>query len=201
MGLSFIGNILTDSIPNSKDTLYNLISRLWTSLKTRNGQRKKNRLSEIQLDYAYLGIADSICYDLRVGSRVENANVFKDGIDPFMRRVRNMNTIWSRLREGTTVPYALFLRLTDEAEFMGTIMIADLLQPNFKEPATKQPACISHSSFGVFRSFFDKVASSYWRADDSADEEIDPDGNALTKLLLGNLSDICQMVVFMHFNV
>ena len=69
------------------------------------------------------------------------------GMDLCMKRVNHIDKIWSRVKEGTLVPFVLQIRLTDEAQFMSYLTIVDLLQPEFQQPLVLQPAASIYCSF------------------------------------------------------
>lgn len=111
----------------------------------------------------YVGIVDNCCYDLRLGCRIESKHMWflkqwilihyvdaimmSKGINQCMKHVNHVDTIWSRVKEGTLVPFVLKIRLTDEAQFMGHLTIVDLLQPEFQRPPMLRPAASIYCSF------------------------------------------------------
>ena len=73
------------------------------------------------------------------------------GLDPWMRRVHQVDKIWDKVRVGSSIPYILYLRLTDEAKFLGNVTIADLLHPEFQKPIVAKPASSIYYSFTQLR--------------------------------------------------
>ncbi|KAI7881694.1 hypothetical protein K492DRAFT_186740 [Lichtheimia hyalospora FSU 10163] len=178
-----------------KDIIYQLINRLGVQLTKVNTNRKKKSMTELQLEYAYVGIVDNCCYDLRVGSRIENATMMAKGTDQCMKRVNHIDKIWSRVKEGTLVPFVLQIRLTDEAQFMSYLTIVDLLQPEFQQPLVLQPAASIYCSFEQLRSIVQFVTT---KAPTETVSNID--NCVLGQLLTEHFCGFGQTLVYAHYN-
>lgn len=130
----------------------------------------------------YVGIVDNCCYDLRMGNRIESmmdhvaalcankthtlyhvdAIMMSRGIDQCMKRVNRVDKIWSRVKDGASVPFVLQIRLTDEAHFMGHLSIVDLQQPEFRQPLVLQPAASIYCSFEQLSKHYDVLLKHGW---------------------------------------
>ena len=84
----------------------------------------------------------------------KDADLLRKGLEPLMKRVPHAAKVWDNVSTGSNVPFIVQLRLTDEAKFLGNLVIADLLQPDFQKPPVVKPACGIYYSFTQLRSKF-----------------------------------------------
>ncbi|KAI9270434.1 hypothetical protein BDA99DRAFT_320297 [Phascolomyces articulosus] len=186
-----------ESFKLCKDTVYQIINKLDVDLIKYNNQRRKEDRAEIQVDYTYIGLVDNFCYDLRVGRRIENAELLENGLEPLMKRVTHAARIWDKVRPGSSVPYIVHLRLTDEAKFLGNLVIVDLLQPEFQKPIVIKPACSIYYSFTQLRKVIVQAVNTH---DFSKPFSLDLNSCVLTKLLAEYLVGLGRTIVIMHLN-
>lgn len=64
-----------------------------------------------------------------------------------MKRAKQIDSIWDKVKAGSSIPFVLHMRLTDESLFLGNLVVADLLEPEFCEPAIAKPGCSIFDSF------------------------------------------------------
>ncbi|GAB5586590.1 hypothetical protein Unana1_01490 [Umbelopsis nana] len=112
-----------------------IIGYAMTSFKTQishlDEYRRKKNQSSLTLEYAYLGVTDDCCYDLRNDRRIRNETILQNGIDSLMKSVNCVEQIWERLKLGSKFPFILKVRVSDTASFLGSFVIVDLLNTRF----------------------------------------------------------------------
>ncbi|KAI8978015.1 hypothetical protein BDB01DRAFT_800413 [Pilobolus umbonatus] len=104
---------------NIDDILLGLKERVETSVET------------IAVEYTYMSITDSRCYDLRTEHQYTNASILKAGLDHFMKRA-SLRVIMDKVKKGSKYPFILKIRLINEQTgLQGNLFIIDLLHPRF----------------------------------------------------------------------
>ncbi|KAG0169156.1 hypothetical protein DFQ28_003179 [Apophysomyces sp. BC1034] len=66
-------------------------------------------------------------------------------LDSKMKRAKDFRNLWSKIKSESRHPTFVKLRLTDEAKFMGTLVLVDLLNPT--SPLENSPGGNLHRSF------------------------------------------------------
>ncbi|KAG2228080.1 hypothetical protein INT45_009126 [Circinella minor] len=115
-----------------------------------------------------------------------------------MKRVPHAAKVWDNVSTGSNMPFIVQLRLTDEAKFLGNLVIADLLQPEFQKPAVVKPACGIYYSFTQLRRVVVRAVTTH---DFSKSFSVDLNSCVLTKFLAEYLVGLGRTVVIMHLNV
>ncbi|KAM3583799.1 hypothetical protein VKS41_003770 [Umbelopsis sp. WA50703] len=118
-----------------------IISYAINSLKSQmhhlDEYRAKKSDEKLNIEYAYLGITDDCCFDLRNDRRIKNDIILEDGIDTLMKPAANVDQIWEKVKLGSKFPFVLKVRLSDNTRFLGNFVIADLLTTRFVAASTR----------------------------------------------------------------
>ncbi|KAF7722417.1 hypothetical protein EC973_003156 [Apophysomyces ossiformis] len=122
-----------------------------------NQRREQRKLTNIKLDYMYIMLATNLiahfyrrCLEVTDDQSLDMANtkIFTGSsmyflssvkviflVDPSidldleMKRAKSFTYIWSKIKSNSLNPTFVKLRVTDEARFMGTMILVDLLNP------------------------------------------------------------------------
>ncbi|KAG2178136.1 hypothetical protein INT43_003389 [Umbelopsis isabellina] len=155
--------------------------------------RSKKGEVKLNIEYAYLGITDDCCYDLRSDRRLKNDIILDNGIDTVIKPVDNVDLIWDRVKLGSKFPFVLKVRLSDNARFLGNFVITDLLTTRFVASSTRtKDGYAFHESCSRLRETVRLIATSNHMG------LIPSDACVLTKALAQYLSGMSRMNAFIH---
>ncbi|KAI9030905.1 hypothetical protein CLU79DRAFT_361196 [Phycomyces nitens] len=181
---------------NRMKMMYSIILCLKTELIKTNRDREQRQMNEIKLDYAYLGVTDDYCYDISNSQRLNKSQVLENGMDPMLTRIQDMDEMWDEVKKGSKFPFIVKLRLTDDQSFMGTLVLADLLHPNFLPSVNLgSPRYGFHYSFSKLKDLVSAVVDPDYHG------HMDIDNNVFTKLLAEYFCGKSKCTVFMYFDV
>ncbi|KAI8384767.1 uncharacterized protein BYT42DRAFT_273710 [Radiomyces spectabilis] len=110
-----------------------------------------------------------------------------------MKRARDIETIWKRIKLGCKYPYILKIRLTDDSQLLGTLALVDLLEPRFTAP----PMTTMPSFYYSFSNFRDVVRS---MIDTSFQGHIATESYVLTKILSEYFSGSAKVLLCVHID-
>ncbi|KAL0078794.1 hypothetical protein F4703DRAFT_1209039 [Phycomyces blakesleeanus] len=139
----------------------------------------------------YLGFTDTKCYDLSTDQPL-NYSSLKNGLDCTMRRAKGLAEIWAKVKHRPAYPWVLQLRLTDEADMMGNLVISDLWNHPFNLTAPSDSSITR--SFSKIRDLVESVVSPRFQGRISTETFI------LTHVLSEYFCGSSQATVFMHFD-
>ncbi|KAL0073047.1 hypothetical protein F4703DRAFT_1495696 [Phycomyces blakesleeanus] len=177
------------------EMMESIVLCLKTELEKANRNREERQINTIKLDYAYLGITDDYCYDISNSQRYEKSYVLEDGLDHMLIRIQDTDEMWNEVKKGSKFPFVVKLRLTDDESFMGNIVLADLMQPNFLGTVNQiSPRYSFHYSFSKLKDLVSVVV------DPEYDGYMDIDKNLFTKLLSEYFCGKSKCITFMYFD-
>ncbi|KAL0087574.1 hypothetical protein J3Q64DRAFT_1453117 [Phycomyces blakesleeanus] len=180
-----------DIYPHRKESVHQILQVFATELTKLNTDRANKRLSDYKLDFNYLGFTDTKCYDLSTDQPL-NYSSLKNGLDCTMRRAKGLAEIWAKVKHRPAYPWVLQLRLTDEADMMGNLVISDLWNHPFNLTAPSDSSITR--SFSKIRDLVESVVSPRFQGRISTETFI------LTHVLSEYFCGSSQATVFMHFD-
>ncbi|KAI8581522.1 hypothetical protein K450DRAFT_231719 [Umbelopsis ramanniana AG] len=127
--------IMSSGVSNNFSDRSKIISHAFTSLNSQiqhlDEYRRKKNEAPMAIEYAYLGVTDDCCYDLRNDRRIKNEVILESGIDSLMKTVNSVEQIWERVKLGSKFPFVLKVRISDNSSILGHFVIVDLLNTRF----------------------------------------------------------------------
>ncbi|KAI9288138.1 hypothetical protein BC943DRAFT_184708 [Umbelopsis sp. AD052] len=127
--------IMSSGVSNNFSDRSKIISHAFASLKSQikhlDDYRRKKNEAPMAIEYAYLGVTDDYCYDLRNDRRIKNEVILESGIDSLMKTVNSVEQIWERVKLGSKFPFVLKVRISDHSSILGHFVIVDLLNTRF----------------------------------------------------------------------
>ncbi|KAL1927418.1 hypothetical protein VTP01DRAFT_3655 [Rhizomucor pusillus] len=182
-----------DAFETRRDTLRKVLYELSRQLVLSNEIREKRQLPMLRLEYAYIGITDDYCYDLRKGSRLDNAYLLEHGIDSLMKAAKNIEAIWDKTKAGCKYPFTLKIRLTDGDGYAGSLILADLLFPWCTVPRAGIPPSLKRS----FAALSDLVRK---RSNSNYIGSVCTENCVLTKILGSSFIGLSKLTIFMYLD-
>ncbi|KAI7860310.1 hypothetical protein BDC45DRAFT_99181 [Circinella umbellata] len=130
-GIIFMSTSGKDNYKERQKLRHQLLEYLDSRLDVINSLKASRSQDHIKMEFAHLGITDDSCYDLRTQRQFKNSQVLELGLDICMKRIESAKAIWEKgkVKFGSSFSSILTIRLSDNATFMGSVTIVDLLHP------------------------------------------------------------------------
>lgn len=176
------GTVTEQRKANLKSTLNILKTRIETSQE------------HINIEYAYIGIQDHACYDIRKGISRSNVSMIRRGMDSIMQAVQSVDDISAIIEDVPTLPFILNIKLANTSKnTLGRLTLVDLLHPRFTPllPGITNPI---HESFDYLRYIVEKHTTPNCKEQFKTSSTVLT--NEITKCFCGN----CKCIVVGYIN-
>lgn len=107
---------------------------------------------------------------IKLTCNILDSKMLDNGLESIIRRSKQKDSLWSKVKESSKVPSILYMRLVDPSKLLGRLLVVDLHQPDFTRAIDMKPSASLHHSFERLRKSFQvKVCMNFAKTESFTD--------------------------------